>query len=139
MSLGKEQLASFGVYHASKHLGIENIAVEFKPGSFFSPDINAIFKEDSYKIVFNKDWINTAQNLEILKCSFHETRHAYQKACIDFPDIMKCDSQSTDQWKQEFTNYIKPNTYGYETQAIEMDAIQFSEKLLTELIRNLTL
>jgi hypothetical protein len=52
-----------------------------------------MFIQKSYTILFNDDWIRKAHELEILKCAFHETRHSYQKACIDFPEIMKHDKE----------------------------------------------
>lgn len=89
-----------------------------------------MFIQQTYTILFNSDWINMTHELEILKCSFHETRHAYQRACIDFPEIMKHDEKEVKIWKKEFEEYKNPDFKGYAEQEIEKDAIDFSQKLI---------
>lgn len=51
----------------------------------------AIFIPDTYTIVFNTDWLDSMHDQEILRCAFHETRHAYQRACLEFPKLMVVD------------------------------------------------
>lgn len=72
---------------------------------------------------------------EIFVAALHETRHAYQKANIDFPQYFTgCESKETIQkWKANFENYTKPNGENdehYLTQAIEKDAIEYSKKVM---------
>lgn len=110
--------------------------MHFKPQSFFrNKDTNATFLQEGYYIVFNSDWICDANELEILKCSFHETRHAYQRACIDFPQFIYDDPKQVERWKTEFENYKQPGHDDYLNQEIEKDAIAFSNKLIKDVIR----
>ncbi len=131
----KEKIARFGVDYASKKLGLSDIEVHFKPQSFFkNNDINATFLHEGYYIVFSSDWIENADELEILKCSFHETRHAYQRACIDFPEIIYHDPKVVEIWLKEFDDYKRPGHDHYLNQEIEKDAIEYSRIILNELI-----
>jgi hypothetical protein len=131
----KEKIARFGVDYASKKLGLSDIEVYFKPQSFFkNNDINATFLHEGYYIVFSSDWIENADELEILKCSFHETRHAYQRACIDFPELIYHDPKIVAIWAKEFDNYKRPEHNDYLNQEIEKDAIAFSNKLINYII-----
>jgi len=130
----KERLARFGVDYASRILGLSEIEVLFKPQSFFKFDqTNAFFIPEGYYIVFNTDWLNIANELEILKCSFHETRHAYQKACIDFPNLIHHNPTIVSIWAKEFDEYIEPRQASYMSQEIEQDAIEFSDLLILQL------
>lgn len=134
--LNKRDIAKLGVQIASKELGISEIEIIFKDSVFFyNPDINAMFIQKTYTILFNSDWIQNAHELEILKCAFHETRHAYQRACIDFPEIIKHDEKEVGVWKKEFEEYKNPNFNGYLDQEIEKDAIQFSKKMIKKLLK----
>lgn len=122
------------VEYASSILGLSEIEVHFKPQSFFPhKDVNAMFIPNAYYIIFNEDWLKNAKELEVLKCAFHETRHAYQRACIDFPEIMKHDKNEVEVWKREFSVYKNPNFNGYLDQEIEKDAVFFSEKLINKI------
>lgn len=74
---------------------------------------------------------------EVALTALHETRHAYQKANIDFPEyfIGKESKQTIKQWKEDFENYNRPhenNIDEYASQSIEKDAIDFSWKIITE-------
>ncbi|MFA7422700.1 MAG: hypothetical protein WCZ00_03075 [Acholeplasmataceae bacterium] len=122
--------ARYGVEYASIILNISNIEVYFKQQSFFpNKNVNVMFIPDGYFIVFSMDWLKSAHELEVLKCAFHETRHAYQKACIDFPEIMEHDEIEVGIWKKEFEEYKNPNFDGYMNQHLEEDAINFSRAL----------
>lgn len=130
-----KKAARYGVEYASTILNISNIEVHFKPQSFFpSKDVNAMFIPKGFFIVFNIDWLKMAHELEVLKCAFHETRHAYQKACIDFPEIVKHDEHEVEIWKREFNEYMNPSFDGYLNQFLEKDAIEFSNNLLDQII-----
>jgi hypothetical protein len=131
----KEKLAKFGVEYASRRLGLSEIEVHFKPQSFFKCDqTNASFLAEGYYIVISSDWLETANELEILKCAFHETRHAYQRACIDFPELIYHDPKVVRVWLREFDDYKRPGHGQYLNQEIEKDAIAFSDKLIEDMI-----
>jgi hypothetical protein len=77
--------------------------------------------------------------LEVLKCAFHETRHAYQKACIDFPELITSDVSKDiiEVWKKEFYDYLDPRFDGYFEQEIEKDAIKFSEIMVIKVLHSI--
>lgn len=132
----KEKLARFGVDYASKILGLSEIEVHFKPQTFFKCNqTNASFISDGYYIVISTDWLETANELEILKCSFHETRHGYQRACIDYPEIIYHDPKVVEVWHKEFEDYKRPGHDYYLNQEIEKDAFEFSENLIESIIK----
>jgi len=81
-----------------------------------------------------QNWLKKSHELEVLKCAFHETRHAYQKACIDFPEIIKHDKDEVEVWKKEFEEYKEPSFNEYLDQTIEKDAVWFSERLIDEIV-----
>ena len=131
----KLKIARFGVEYASRRLGLSELEVHFKPQSFFGCNqTNATFLSDGYYIVFSSDWLETANELEILKCAFHETRHAYQRACIDYPKLIYHDPKVVEVWLREFDDYKRPGHDHYLKQEIEKDAIAFSDKLINDMI-----
>lgn len=136
--LNKRDIAILGVQIASDVLGISDIEITFKDSAFFyNSGINAMFIQSTYTIIFNIEWIEQAHELEILKCAFHETRHAYQKACVDFPDVVKHDDEKVvAKWKEEFKSYNNPNSNVYLEQEVEKDAVIFSKNLIEEIVIN---
>ena len=133
----KKETARLGVIYASNKLGLEDgIEVLYRDRDFFQFDHQgAIFIPATYTIVFNTDWLNSIHDEEILRCAFHETRHAYQRACIDFPDMMVLDveEETVKKWKFEFDNYTHDESKGYDFQELEKDANEFADRLLLEL------
>ncbi len=86
--MNKRKKSVDSVALASRILGLSEILVEFKPSSSFShPEINAVFDDKFYIIYFNEAWISQATPEEIMVTALHETRHAYQKANIEFPEF----------------------------------------------------
>lgn len=135
--MNNRDIAKLGVQIASEDLGISEIVIIFKDSAFFyNSEINAMFMKETYSIVFNENWLGKADVLEVFKCAFHETRHAYQRACIGFPEIMKHDEKEVQSWKEEFEQYKNPDFKGYAEQAIEKDAIKYSEIMLQKLIED---
>ncbi|MFH5880869.1 hypothetical protein [Liberiplasma polymorphum] len=126
------------VDYASTLLGLSDIEVFFKSGDFFPhKDVNSMFIDNYYAVVFNEEWLETANYAEIFVASLHETRHAYQKANIDFPEffIGRESKETIEKWKANFENYIKPNGENdkhYLDQAIEKDAIEYSKKIMKQ-------
>jgi len=75
--------ALIGIQAASKILNITPPEVYFAGGSYFpNPEISSIYRHKDNEIIFNEDWINRSNELEIMVTAFHETRHAYQYHCI---------------------------------------------------------
>ena len=134
----QKRKAELGVQYASMKVGLSEVEVLFKDRSFFQFDNQgAIFIPDTYTIVFNTDWLDSMHDEEILRCAFHETRHAYQKACLEFPELMVVDvsDETLEKWRLEFANYTNDENNGYDYQEIEKDANEFADKLLEELAK----
>ena len=88
-------------------------------------------------LFFNEDWMALALTEEIILTALHETRHAYQKANIDFPQFFvgKETEETINQWKTDFGNYNKPrehNLSDYASQSIDKDATDFAWKVINE-------
>lgn len=132
----KKYFAKLGVEIASKDMGISDIDIEFKDADFFyNKDINAMFIQQNFTIIFNINWVNNTQELEIMKRAFHEARHAYQKICIEFPELVNnANKDKIEQWKKEFQDYSNPNSVNYLEQDIEKDAVAYSERLISQVV-----
>jgi len=142
----KKHLALAAVKYASKILGLSEIEVIFRQESFFNnSEINAVFNDKYYLIIFNEDWMNQVTKSEIIITAFHETRHAYQKANIEFPEyFMGRESEETiNKWQKDFENYKGPLVKGnslidlqYINQEIEIDAIKFAQQHLNLMLKD---
>ena len=133
-----KELATKSIKYASVllGLGVDGVEIEFKDESFFiNPLSSAIFVQELYIIVFNETWLEQAPEREVALAAFHETRHAYQKACIEFPEHMKIDvnAETLKQWAYEFDNYVNFSEGEYENQAIEKDALKYSDELYVKI------
>jgi hypothetical protein len=63
-----------GIQAASKTLNITPPEVYFANSSDFpNPEISSIYRHKDNEIIFNEDWINRSNELEILVSAFHET------------------------------------------------------------------
>ncbi len=106
--------------------------------SFPYPEISSIYRHKDNEIIFNEDWVNRSNELEIMITALHETRHAYQKYCIDTRS--REDIKTIEAWEKEFNQYNQPsgkNTptddSSYLKQSIEIDAIAFAYHQMKEL------
>ena len=124
--MDKKQLAIKIIEYASALLGLSGLEVVFKTEDAFpNKSVNALFLQDYYGIVFNETWIVSASLEEVVITALHETRHAYQKANIDFPFLfIDCETRDTiEQWKKDFEDYKVPKSHednDYHKQSIEI-------------------
>ncbi|MFH2116725.1 MAG: hypothetical protein ABII85_01635 [Bacillota bacterium] len=140
--MNKKKKAIDSVELASRILGLSEILVKFKPESaFLNSEINAVFDDKYYIIYFNETWLSKASADEIMVTALHETRHAYQKANIDFPEFFvgRESKETISEWKKDFENY-KPSKNAevdieYLTQSIEIDAIAFAHCKMNDLFK----
>jgi len=121
----------------SMDLGIDGVEILYRSKDYFCAEyVSAHFNPLSYRIYINEDWLKCADVTEIIRVVAHEMRHAYQKFQIDFPDLIskKHDKSEVEIWEKEFAQYINPasDLYVYNQQAIEKDAVLYSEKLIIE-------
>ncbi|HOI47104.1 MAG TPA: hypothetical protein PLR26_05170 [Bacilli bacterium] len=100
-------------------------------------EITGMYKYDSNKIIFSKDWILRSHWTEVIITVFHEMRHAYQGYCIRTQS--RETKETLDKWEFETVNYIMPSGKNNETddeaylkQEIEIDAIVFAHKMMIE-------
>lgn len=125
------ELAVMGVQSASKILNVNQPEVYFASGcNFPNTQISSIYRYKDNEIIFNEDWINRSNALEIMITTLHETRHAYQKYCIETES--REDETTLEVWEKEFKEYNLPTSQGeskdafYLKQSIEIDAIAFA-------------
>lgn len=76
---------------------------------------------------------------EIVLTALHETRHAYQRANIDFPQFFvgKETEETINRWNKDFENYNKPHEHNlsdYASQTIEKDATEFAWNFISKYI-----
>jgi len=135
----KIKTALIGIQAASKILNITPPKVYFASDSDFpNTEISSIYRHKNNEIIFNEDWINRSNELEILVTAFHETRHAYQYHCIKTKS--REDIETINVWEKEFNQYTSPsgkNTpksdIDYLKQSIEIDAIAFAYHQMKEI------
>ncbi len=127
-------------YLSEAVLELSEIEVNLKPKEYFSGDTNAIFHPETYSICLNEDWILKSEISEIYGVVFHEYRHAYQRAQIEYGEyfIQKEPKAIKEIWSKEFSEYTKPQhnievdrTYAFRN--VEIDAIAFSNLMLKQL------
>jgi hypothetical protein len=121
----------------SRDLEIDGVEILYKSKEYFCAEyVSAHFNPLSYRIYINEDWLIRVDVIEIIRVVAHEMRHAYQKIQVDFPDLVskKHDKNEVETWEKEFAQYINPasDVYVYNQQAIEKDAVLYSENLINE-------
>lgn len=139
IEIDKTSIALIGVEAATKILKIPFPEVFFASSSNFpNPEISSIYRHKNNEIIFNEDWLNRSNELEIMITALHETRHAYQKFCIDTRS--REDIKTIEAWEKEFNQYKQPsgkNTptddSSYLKQEIEIDAVAFAYQQMKEL------
>lgn len=100
-------IALIGIQAAIKILNIPLPEVFFASSSNFpNPEISSIYRYKDNEIIFNEDWVNRSNELEIMITALHETRHAYQKYCID--TRTREDIKTIETWEKEFNQYHQP-------------------------------
>jgi|LSQX01.1.fsa_nt_gb hypothetical protein len=94
-------------------------------------EITAIYSFKNNEIIFNEDWINRSEWIEVLITVFHEMRHAYQGYCVRTKTRESAETLKL--WEDEINGYTMPSgnnnevdDQNYLTQAIEVDAIAFA-------------
>lgn len=116
--------------YASRLLGMDSLIEYCIVDGTGQVRTRAICDRENYRIYFNKQWLDKANDVEILECVLHECRHCYQQACIDFPNVFnKEEIKVIKQWMIEFENPINPYTdeNGYVSLSSEIDASNFAK------------
>ncbi|NWH10173.1 SprT-like domain-containing protein [Acholeplasma laidlawii] len=94
-------------------------------------EITGIYSFGENEIIFNEEWVNRSQWIEVIITVFHEMRHAYQGYCIRTKN--RESAETIKAWESEINCYIMPSgknngidDKSYLTQEIEIDAIAFA-------------
>lgn len=97
-------------------------------------DITGMYSFRNNEIIFNEDWVDRSEWIEVLITVFHEMRHAYQGYCVKTGT--KETQETLEVWSHEITNYVMPSgtnkeedDQSYLNQEIEIDAISFAHWL----------
>lgn len=138
--LNKYQIVLIAVKIASKQLDISVPDVVYlRSNQLPSSTISAMYIRESKTIVINNDWLHDSDLVEILAICFHECRHAYQHYCVVTQTGEDISTRS--RWAAELSSYYQPDTNNlqemdtnYLHQSIERDAVEFSYKLLRQLM-----
>lgn len=98
-------------------------------------EITGMYSFRNNEIIFNEDWINRSEWIEVLITVFHEMRHAYQGYCVK--RNTRESEERLELWLEEMNNYEMPSgtnkeddDQGYLNQEIEKDAIAFAHWLV---------
>lgn len=98
-------------------------------------EITGIYSFKNNEIIFNENWINRSEWIEILITVFHEMRHAYQGYCVRTKTRESADTLEI--WEGEINGYIMPSgnnneidDQSYLNQNREVDAIAFAHWLV---------
>jgi hypothetical protein len=137
MEKPKHILVKKTVKKIAKFLEIPRPKVMIKPPHKFpNPNISSFFDIRDYSITFNDVWMRSVQDLEIIATAFHETRHLYQKYCVDQNAYE--DQALIKTWKDNFDAYKSPlpnepnGGFEYLAQPVEIDAIAFAIKCMSQ-------
>jgi len=131
----KHALLRNTVERISDFLEIPNTPVFIKPkDTFKDPRLSSTFDLNDYSVHFNEDWLNEADDLKIIAQAFHETRHIYQKVCLDL-DLYEPED-ILESWRDNFNHYVHPDLtqkdggLDHLTQPLELDAMAFTAEAM---------
>ena len=85
------------------------------------------------EIHINANKLEGSDSYSITQTLIHEMRHAYQHAAVENPENFNVSSETIDQWRENFNNYVDSGTNGerykeYVSQPIEYDAKSFARQ-----------
>ena len=89
-------------------------------------------------ITLNSKYLESPDCTELMETIIHESRHAYQKRCVDYPELSTVSDKVKAAWKENFDHYIRPQDdfVAYENQEIEKDANYFASTTMRDGIEN---
>lgn len=143
--MDKQHLVNKLIQRLSQELGLVEIEVVFQDESLFENEfIAAYFHQELYLIVIHMKWLAKVPLKEMTRVVAHEMRHAYQRAVVDYPDLLSHEetSDTIEVWKKEFSQHRVPGDSEevssiYQNQEIEKDADRFAEGYINKMFRNL--
>jgi hypothetical protein len=103
----------------------------------------AMFDRIDNEIIFNKDLVFSAPELEVIATLIHESRHAYQWDRINHPKKAIESKELLHEWKSNFEAFSPLDSTQsedrYLSMAIEIDSIAYTHYTVYELTQEKTL
>ncbi len=96
------------------------------------------FEPSENVIRLNANYLENPDCKGLLNTMLHESRHAFEKRCVDNPKSCTISDNVLAAWKENFDHYIKPeyDFVAYENQEIEKDANYFADSVMKYGIEN---
>lgn len=90
------------------------------------------YNPSTNKIDLNANYLESSDCDDLLNTILHESRHAFQKKCIQHPDSVTVKNNIIDVWADNMEHYISPQDdfEAYENQEIEKDANYFADSVI---------
>lgn len=102
--------------------------------STMSPKELGGFNPNTNTIRLNAKYLEDSDCTELMDTIVHESRHAYQKRCVDYPNLTTVSDKVLDAWEENFDKYVSPEDdfVAYENQEIEKDANYFASTVMRD-------
>ena len=134
--IDKFDLVSFGVRMASKHLNMKRdylkLEVVFASKDMFESSVSHVkYGVVNMKLLFNKDWVEATDALDVLKYSFYIVHILFSddvKKSFDFYDAFRRNITS---WMSEEPIYFEFKDLGLENDKVISEAKEYSEVMIT--------
>lgn len=102
------EITYLGIQVAAKELNIPLPEIYIiDENSLGNKEITGTYSFKDNSIIFNEDWVNRREWIEVIITSFHEMRHAYQGYCIR--TRTRESEETIKKWEYEINNYIMPS------------------------------
>ena len=117
------QISEFSGYNAD----LEFIEME-------SPHDLGAYDPEENRITLNSNLLESDSPTKLMETLLHETRHAFQRYAVDYPDLVSVAEDTIAVWKDNFDYYIRPewDYEAYVNQPVEADADAFAEKMFAQ-------
>lgn len=133
--LDRTDIALFGVEYATNQLGIPMVDVKFETkSSFKTMNDSAIYTMTNNSITFNSDWVDNADIMDILKCSFFNTHLAYQYSYISNMSQLKQEPEVLRLWAYEVHMYNNHKHKSISDSVVMNEALKFAQNLLYKVL-----
>ena len=133
--LDRPDIALFGVEYATNQLGIPMVDVRFEAkSSFKTKNYNAIYTMTNNSITFNSDWVDSADIIDILKCSFFNTHLAYQYNYVSNMSKLKQEPRVLRLWAYEVYTFNNHKHKSTSDSVVINEASKFAQDLLDKVL-----
>ena len=133
--LDRPDIALFGVEYATNQLGIPMVDVKFETkSSFKTMNDSAIYTMTNNSITFNSDWVDNANIMDILKCSFFNAHLAYQYNYVSNMSQLKQEPGVLRLWAYEVHMYNNHKHKSTSDSVVMNEASKFAQELLDKVL-----